>query len=758
MKKASQIDETAGYSRSYPASRAVDGNTNPVISKSCAHPYTRNEDKTAWWKVDLNDTYRLYSVVIYNRDCCAQRLDGFTLSVGNRPQSDQLVRCGTHTGRVAISASVTTSCKAVGRYLEFRRTITSSEPNFANFCEVVVIGHLYINCSLCPSSSGCNDVTGCDACGPGKQQPDCKKQCDDKTYGVNCETPCGHCRNSSPCDVVNGRCSNGCEDWYSLDDNCNTFIPIPDFETSAKTKVDVINSSAVVVSWSKATNIPSAVEDHYYYVVWLQVDEGTRVNVTQIQHDVHSNRFESYITGLVYNTHYSVWVEAFRQQDKNHEGGTHTDDAIFKTDCIEKGKTSTWGSFKIESISEQKFADYVIREFSLKNEALKKMRRMRQFHFTGWPDLGTPEFAYPLLAFHRKVHSFDSERRGPLVVHCSAGVGRTGTFIAIDILTEQAKAEGKVDVFHCVSLLRTQRMNMVQTLEQYIFVYQALLELNEVAIIACSELKQTFDELCKSSKLAEQFERLNALKPVRKNVKCAALEPKNVSKNRVIKIIPDDRHRPHLSTPWTEGNDYINAVFVHGYKERNAYIITQSPMTATVVDLWRLLNDHESRTVVMLDHSDVTDDECASYCPSQTDVKCKYGPFEVELVDTVSTKNAKVTVRELKFSKSNRSGDSGTVIKQFQLNNSWSRDSPLPSNATVLVDLLDAVEKWQQQNGNGPIVIHCTDGASRSGLVCAASYLLEHMKVEQEVDVFHAVQHIRTTRPQLITHLVSGRH
>ena len=48
--------------------------------------------------------------------------------------------------------------------------------------------------------------------------------CDDKTYGVNCETPCGHCRDSSPCDVVNGHCSNGCEDWYSLDDNCKTSI------------------------------------------------------------------------------------------------------------------------------------------------------------------------------------------------------------------------------------------------------------------------------------------------------------------------------------------------------------------------------------------------------------------------------------------------------------------------------------------------------------------------------------------------------
>ena len=75
-------------------------------------------------------------------------------------------------------------------------------------------------------------------------------------------------------------------------------------------------------------------EAHYYYVVWLQVDGGTRVKAMQIQHDVHSNRFESYITGLVYNTHYSVSVEAYRQQDKKHEGGSHTDVAIFKTDCI----------------------------------------------------------------------------------------------------------------------------------------------------------------------------------------------------------------------------------------------------------------------------------------------------------------------------------------------------------------------------------------------------------------------------------------
>ncbi|KAK2191678.1 hypothetical protein NP493_48g07064 [Ridgeia piscesae] len=335
-KKASQSGEKTNiYSRSYPASRAVDGNTDSYLKHDhCAHPMLNDTTTTAWWKVDLNGTYRLYSVVIYNRNSNIERLDGFTLSVGSSSQSDRLVQCGTHTGRVASSASVTTSCEAVGRYLEFRRTRTTFQSHKTGLCEVVIIGHRYITCQHCPSSSRCGDVTGCDACEPGKQQPDCKKRCDDKTYGVNCETPCGHCKDSSPCDVVNGRCSNGCEDWYSLDDICKTFIPIPRFDTSARPTVDVINSSAVVVSWSKATNIPSALEDHYYYVVWLQVDGGTKVKATQIQHDVHSNRFESYITGLVYNTHYSVWVEAFRQQDKKHEGGSHTVDAIFKTDCI----------------------------------------------------------------------------------------------------------------------------------------------------------------------------------------------------------------------------------------------------------------------------------------------------------------------------------------------------------------------------------------------------------------------------------------
>ncbi len=144
MKNASQIGENINHnSKTYPASNAVDGKTDSAMrNKRCAHPMTDNDNMTAWWKVDLNDTYRLFSVVIYNRDGSSHRLDGFTLSVGTR--SDQLVPCGTHIGPVNSSASVTTSCEAVGRYLEFRRIITTRHPNIGGLCEVVVIGHLYI--------------------------------------------------------------------------------------------------------------------------------------------------------------------------------------------------------------------------------------------------------------------------------------------------------------------------------------------------------------------------------------------------------------------------------------------------------------------------------------------------------------------------------------------------------------------------------------------------------------------------------------
>ena len=89
---------------------------------------------------------------------------------------------------------------------------------------------------------------------------------------------------------------------------------------------------------------------------------------------------------------------------------------------------------------------------------------MKQFHFTSWPDHGVPQYATAMLSMLRRVRAHYSVEEGPMLVHCSAGVGRTGTFIVIDTMLQRLMHEEEmIDIYGHVSLLRTQRNYMIQT-------------------------------------------------------------------------------------------------------------------------------------------------------------------------------------------------------------------------------------------------------------------------------------------------------
>ncbi|XP_052791779.1 receptor-type tyrosine-protein phosphatase epsilon-like [Mya arenaria] len=139
----------------------------------------------------------------------------------------------------------------------------------------------------------------------------------------------------------------------------------------------------------------------------------------------------------------------------------------------EMDQTCSFGGIDISITVVKKFRDYEIRTLIAK-KAKCKPREIQQYHFKAWPDKDVPDNGWCLVEFLNVVET--QSTNSPIIVHCSAGVGRTGTFVALDNLVEQAKTEKCVKPLEMVKALRRQRVNMVQTKDQYIYLHEALAE------------------------------------------------------------------------------------------------------------------------------------------------------------------------------------------------------------------------------------------------------------------------------------------
>jgi len=178
-----------------------------------------------------------------------------------------------------------------------------------------------------------------------------------------------------------------------------------------------------------------------------------------------------------------VWeqdVSVIVMLTKIHENGQSKADKYWPTEI---GEVQTFPLVSVTLINvyqSDQSAHIDIRVLSLKSS--EKERIVVQLHFLGWPDFGVPEDStgirqlVNLTNFYRK-YGKSLGLDGPIIVHCSAGVGRSGAFIAIHQLLEQFSEFGvlpQLAVYNAVNLMRTQRDGMVQTKEQYSFIYKAI--------------------------------------------------------------------------------------------------------------------------------------------------------------------------------------------------------------------------------------------------------------------------------------------
>ncbi|XP_058621181.1 receptor-type tyrosine-protein phosphatase H isoform X2 [Onychostoma macrolepis] len=163
---------------------------------------------------------------------------------------------------------------------------------------------------------------------------------------------------------------------------------------------------------------------------------------------------------------------------------------VMVTNCTESGRVKCeqywpldytpclYENLLVTVKSEDKFPNWTLREFNVKNKDTSETRTMRHFHFTAWPDHGVPAGTEELIQFRRLVrqHIESSFSAGPTIVHCSAGVGRTGTLIALDVLLQQVHKEKAVGIAEFVKQMRLSRPLMVQTESQYVFLHQCIMD------------------------------------------------------------------------------------------------------------------------------------------------------------------------------------------------------------------------------------------------------------------------------------------
>uniref|UniRef100_A0A3B3C6R4 protein-tyrosine-phosphatase n=1 Tax=Oryzias melastigma TaxID=30732 RepID=A0A3B3C6R4_ORYME len=415
--------------------------------------------------------------------------------------------------------------------------------------------------------------------------------------------------------------------------------------------------------------------------------------------------------------------------------------------------TETYGLIQVTLLDTVELATYSVRTFALyKVNGSNEKREVRHFQFTAWPDHGVPEHPTPFLAFLRRVKACNPPDAGPMVVHCSAGVGRTGCFIVIDAMTERIKHEKTIDVYGHVTLMRSQRNYMVQTEDQYIFIHDAVLEAvtcgnTEVPARNLYSYIQRLTQIEPGENVTGmelEFKRLASAKAHTSRFVSANL-PCNKFKNRLVNIMPYETTRVCLQPiRGVEGSDYINASFIDGYRQQRAYIATQGPLAETTEDYWRMLWEHNSTIVVMLTKlREMGREKCHQYWPAERSARYQYF-----VVDPMAEYNMpQYILREFKVTDA-RDGQSRTV-RQFQFTD-WPEQG-VPKSGEGFIDFIGQVHKTKEQFGqDGPITVHCSAGVGRTGVFITLSIVLERMRYEGVVDIFQTVKMLRTQRPATV--------
>ncbi|XP_061170708.1 receptor-type tyrosine-protein phosphatase epsilon-like [Saccostrea echinata] len=409
------------------------------------------------------------------------------------------------------------------------------------------------------------------------------------------------------------------------------------------------------------------------------------------------------------------------------------------------------GDFNIRNIEEKVYANYTKRHFKVFKHLEQTDREVVMFHYTRWPDHGVPD-PLSLVVFHRHVMRVSSKYPGKYIaVHCSAGIGRTGTYIALDALYREGERNGKVNVPMYVRTMRKDRMNMIQGDEQYKSVYLVLYE-SFVEKSRCMTTEQILqadqDTLCyancgevTSNPLSADFKKLLSLRKTYTD-KDYESGNTNMAANYTKDVLPVEEFMCRLT--YSKGRStYYNAVFLQSYKENDSLITAQYPVQDYTEDFLRLVKDMNVRVVVFL--CPLSDLESSPLWFPSKNMEKTVGSFTIKLTSCEDSANVSKTSIHLK--PKGCSSMRVTVLECPKLKGGLSI-----ADKRDLVDIVKAAKSENFDHGNRLLILS-SDGATRCGAFCVVYNALEQLSMDQEVDIFTITRQLQIRRPEFLSNL-----
>ena len=437
---------------------------------------------------------------------------------------------------------------------------------------------------------------------------------------------------------------------------------------------------------------------------------------------------------------------------KLNEGGKLKCGRYFTTDHY---PSEVFGRYKVVLQREDVFMSYRIRQMTVADGITTK--EIRQFHFTAWPDHDVPTVFNDLLQFVNIVKQSILNVNDPILVHCSAGVGRTGTFITIFNLLQQVQNQQPISIYRIVDEMRAHCPQMVQTFHQYKFLYLSVLELLYVdTSIPANTFIATYQDLLESDQeggvsfLFEQYFELQYQCEKGFSLDCShAMEDINISKNPIKTSVPCNNNRVLLSSHDLQV-EYINATYLDSYK----FIVTIHPIEDTLIDFLQMIYLTGASMVIMLttpyEFAEITNEQSprVPYWPNMPEL-LDAPPFRTEVLETEQYGGLIRNIIKL----SNWNDNTMRTFTQI-VSTSWNENDEI-RNIDEIICLLDLMQQEEERATHSPIVLHCIDGIGKSGVVYTVYKSIQSMQRQSTVDIFHLVKQLRNERMNFVPSLVS---